>query len=184
MKRTRSDVTHSRPAFETSEIKVKAPTIIVEAPSKNGEREIFVQWFAEFSWVGVESMEQERRNAFLERFQQMQLLFPVPLSSTDDSWIGHPEWFQVILLGQLKDWPTRVVDRPEVDDLDIWVLLVISSRYGGVTVSGGDEPACFYIPFTDPWPTDPTLGAITPRKYCNTTVLAKERERYKRRAFN
>lgn len=164
------------------EVNVEVPTIIVEPPYEGGEPEVFVQWFAEFS--KIESLKRKHGDTFSERLRQMQFSFPVPIPVDDVHWMGHPEYFKVILLGQLKDWPDEVAEISKSGSPDSWILWVTSSYYGGPTSGGDNSQACFYIPLKSIVLADETLGLITPRKYCDVAVLDQEREAYQRWAYH
>ncbi len=152
------------PQHKTYEPHVGVPTIVVEPPEQEEyQPRLAVQWFGE-------------ADVDISKFQ---FRFPVSLSFNNPGWMGHPEKFKVVLLGQVKDWP-----KPEARDavaktvqgtLDTWILWVTSSHYTQQYESG-EGPACFMIPFKVLL-ADPDCGVITPRKYCDLTVLQREKEK-------
>ncbi len=171
------DIDYIRPEHKVCELNVEVPTIIVEPFNERGELEIFVQWFAEFS--AMDFLKQKFGDAVVEKFHRMQFRFPVPLSLDSMYWMGHPERFKVILLGQVQDWPNKAAI-PEMGKCDSWILWVTSSHYGEETQSG-DGPACFVIPLKVVL-ADQLCGIITPKKYCDTTVLDREKQTYRLQA--
>lgn len=156
-----------RPQHKVCERNVEVPAIlVVPSPEEDGEPEVVVQWFGE-----AEDMD----------LGEMQFLFPVPVSADALAWMNHPELFKVILLGQIKDWPTKeavqaVADSFAKGNVDAWILWVTSSHYGTKHRSGVG-PACFAVRMNILL-ADGVCGVITPRKYCDVTVLDRENERF------
>jgi len=135
--------------------------IIVEPFAPDGPPEVFVQWFGEADGGDVTNL---------------QFRFPVPLSPDHAMWMNHPEKFKVILVGQVKDWPKpsaqEAVAASAKGTLETWILWICSSHYT-VQHSNGPGPACCVVPLTAML-GDPNVGVITPRKYCDLSVLKEE----------
>ncbi len=168
------DIDQIRPEHKVCESRVEVPTIIVEPFHEGGEPEVFVQWFADFS--EIDFLQQEFGNSLVEKFEKMQFRFPVPMLPNDEHWMGHPERFKIVLFGQVQDWPNKAVVS-QMGKHDAWILWVTSSHYGTETPSG-DGPACFIIPL-HVMLADQICGIITPKKYCDTTVLDREMQIYR-----
>ena len=124
-----------KPAHKICEKNVDLPTIFF-VDKKRGEgvvRVTSVQWFGEAG----------------KRFpQKSQFLFEIMLSPDEELlWWDHPEWFDVVFLGQIRNWPNSVVAQWIADDigggnLNRWVVWVcnhnVQMRY-----SNGSGPQSF-----------------------------------------
>ncbi len=146
-----------KPQHKVCEKNVEVPTIVLPQ-----EREgVWLQWFGDAT--GAELAE-------------MQFLFPIPLDENAMEWMGHPELFKVIMVGQIKDWPMKEAVRKIAEatkkDVESWVLWVVSSHY---QIRG--DPACFIVPLPAML-GDGECGVITPHRYCDTDVLERESEKY------
>ena len=175
MKNTQSDVDYSRPRRRICEGDVEIPTLIIEPFFKGGEPEVFVQWFANLS--PTNPLNHEFWDALARKFQRMQFRFPIRAPRNDRCWMGHPELFKVVMLGQVRDWPNKVAI-PRMGKDDDWILWVISSHYGRKTQSG-EGPASFLMSL-DVMLKYPIGGTITPKKYYDATVIDREREAFER----
>ena len=154
-----------KPAHKICEKNVNFP-IILFVDKKRGEgvvRITSVQWFGE-AGKGLP--------------QKSQFLFEIMLSPDEELlWWDHPEWFDVVFLGQLKNWPIAVVAQQIADDigggnLDKWVVWVcnhnVQMRY-----SNGSGPQSFIARLVLLGGSN--VGAITPQPYQNLNILNPKR---------
>ncbi|MHB8709953.1 MAG: hypothetical protein ACYC6X_00100 [Minisyncoccota bacterium] len=171
MKDALIDVDRVKPRRKICEINVEVPTIIIEPFFKGGKSMIFVQWFAEFS--SIVPTKHKFLDTFVKKFQRMQFRFPVLVSLKDECWMGRPDLFRVVMLGQISDllWETGVPDSYEKDD---WISSVVSSHYG-VKTRDWEGPVSFEIPLKV-MSIDQVCCRITPKKYYDTTVLDREKK--------
>lgn len=159
-----------RPQHKVCQKNVEVPTILVEPFNPDGDPEVFVQWFGEAQGIDLGGI---------------QFRFPVPVSTNALRWMGHPELFKVILFGQVKDWPKKEAIRAIVDlvakgSLNAWILWVTSYHYG-TQHSDGPGPACFVVPMTVML-ADGVCGVVTPRKYCDTSILDHKNEKFRQQS--
>ena len=146
-----------KPQHKTCDHNVEVPTILVEPLKAGGKPEVFVQWFGEA--LGVD-------------LGDIQFRFPVPMLPDALQWMGHPELFYVVLLGQVKDWPRQdviqsVADSDTKGHADARIIWLASSH-----CRTGSQPVSFVMPMTIML-ADGICGIITPRKYCDLSVLEK-----------
>lgn len=173
MKDTRSDVDCARPRRKICEVDVEVPTIIIEPFLKGEKPKVFVQWFADFS--PTDPLNRESWNTPIKKFQRMQFRFPVRVSLNDSCWMGHPELFKVVLLGQVKDWSNKAAI-PRMGKDNDWILWATSSHYG-IKTQSGEGPASFLMSL-EVMLKHQVGGIITPKKYYDTTVIDREREAF------
>ncbi|MHB8660582.1 MAG: hypothetical protein ACYC75_01400 [Minisyncoccota bacterium] len=173
MKDTLTSTNYSLSQRKICEVDVAVPTLILEPFSKGGEPEIFVQWFAEFS--PATPMKFKSWVALVEKFRQMQFRFPVLISPKDECWMGHPELFKVVLLGQVQDLSGKVVVSDPGND-DDWALWVVSSHYGR-KIQGREIPASFVISLKVMLGHH-AYGLITPKKYYDAAVFDREQKAF------
>lgn len=173
-----ANVDRVNPQRKICEVSVEVPTIIIEPFLKGGKPRIFVQWFADF--FPIPSTKHESWDALVKKFRGMQFRFPVLASLDDKCWMGHPELFKVVSLGQVQDWPNKAAI-PELGTPDDWILWVTSSHYG-VRTQSGDGPASFVMPLKT-MSGDQVCGLITPQKYCDIRVIDREREVFERQGY-
>lgn len=173
MKDAPTDIDRVKQQRKICEVDVEVPTIIIEPFFKGGKPRIFVQWFAEFS--PTVSVKHELWEAFVKKFQRMQFRFPALVSLDDSCWMGRPDLFKVVLLGQVQDLRNRATVLRLGKD-DDWILWVVSSHYGMKT-QYGEGPASFYIPLKIML-GDQVRGLITPKKYYDSAVIDQEREAF------
>lgn len=124
------------------------------------EETIVVQWFGESE--GVE-------------LQNLQFAFPLPSDPDAIQWFGRPEWFRVVMLGPLKNWPNpRGLEMflEQGLSLDSIVLYVITSQIGMDDGHGGVRPAAHLT--TVAFLGDPLYGVIAPREYADWEVSKEE----------
>ena len=177
MKEVLTNAGSEKPNRKICENDVKVPTIIVDPLRKGDENWPFVQWFADISPIGSKNL--ELWNGIAKRFQAMQFRFPVVIHPDDEVWMGRPELFKVVLLGQGKDLRGRSA-APHPGKDDDWVVWLVSSHYGRKT-ENGEVP----ISFTSSlgiMPSHKTHGLITPRKYYDPEVYNREHEAVERQA--
>jgi len=147
------------PEHGVCRINVAIPTLLVEPFRPGDERlEVFVQWFGESECADLEGM---------------QFRFPVPCPPHATQWMGHPELFKVIMIGQVKDWPNKegvnAVAATIKGSIDSWILFVVSSHFT-MEHDSGDGPVCFMVPMTITL-ADGSCGIIQPKKFCDMSIL-------------
>lgn len=147
--------TRIKPQHKVCDHNVEVPTILVEPLKAGGKPEVFVQWFGEARGIDL---------------GEMQFRFPVPIPPDNLYWMGHPEFFYVVLLGQVKDWPRQDVIRSVADSVargntDARIIWLASSH-----CRTGSEPTSFVTPMNIML-ADGICGIITPRKYYDPSVL-------------
>ncbi len=156
-----------RPQQKVCETNVDVPTILVEPLHEGGDPAIFVQWFGEAaSGMNLEGM---------------QFRFPVPAPLDSPEWMGHPERCKVIMLGPTKIWPSaadaqRFADTVSKGDLSAPIIFLVATHYSRICGNGRNGPACFMIPMKIAL-ADGVCGVISPRPYCEPSVLAEEMRR-------
>jgi hypothetical protein len=98
-----------------------------------------------------------------QAFNESQFHFPVTSDIYATHWMGHPERFRVVSIGQVKDWPN-----PSVQELlgnpEDWIVYIASTHYKVSHPSGQDVPKCLLIPLRI-FLADQVYGVITPKKY-------------------
>lgn len=163
------DISTFPPAHPVYETQVAVPTIrrrqkglgLPDCPPEfEGREEIVVQWFGE-----SESGE----------LKDLQFAFPILSDPDAMQWFGHPEWFRVIMLGPLKNWPNpRGLEMflQQGLSLDSLVLYVITSQIGLDDGRGGVRPAAYLVNVV--LLGDPLYGVITPREYADWDVSKEE----------
>lgn len=170
---TTDEINHTEVQRKLCERDVEVPTIITEPLFKGGRTWIFVQWFADISPIGSKNL--ELWNGIAKRFQAMQFRFPVVIDLNDEIWMGKPELFKVVLLGQGKDLRGKsTVPHPGKDD--DWVVWLASSYYG-TEIENREVPISFSSRL-GMMPSHRTYGLITPRKYYNPEVYNREEEAF------
>jgi len=155
-----------RPQQKVCEKNVKVPTILVEPFQEGGKPEVFVQWFGESS-TG-------------RKLGEMQFRFPLPAPVDSHCWMGHPELCKVVMVGQVKNWPKpeaaqSIADMAAKGNLDALIIFIVATHYS--TLSGGRTgTACFVFEMTIQL-ADGIYCVITPRPYCDMSVLEEENDR-------
>jgi len=173
-----TSVNRTKPQRKICEADVNVPTIIIEPFYKDGEQRVFVQWFGEFSPIA--STKSKSWDALVKKFQQTQFRFPLLVSLNDGCWMGRPDLFKVVLLGQVRDWPNKKVI-PQMGNPDDRIVWVVSSHYG-TRSKYGEGVASFYIRL-EVMPFDQTGGIITPKKYYDGRVLEREDRVFKMQGY-
>lgn len=153
----------------------EVPTLIIEPFFKGGQSWVFVQWFAECSPIA--SVKNKAGDTLIETFQHTQFRFPVLVSRHDECWMGRPDLFKVVLLGQVQDLPNGMII-PRLGENDDWLLWVVSSHYG-IETRNGRGPASFAVPLKIMFGHH-ICGIITPKKYYDSTVIDREKETFMR----
>ncbi len=155
------DISTFPPAHPICPVQVAIPTLRRQRISESdGQETIVVQWFGES-----------------ESGELNDLQFAFPLLSDPDAiqWFGHPEWFRVVMLGSLKNWPNpRGLEMflEQGLSLDSIVLYVITSQIGMDDGHGGVQPAAHLT--TVAFLGDPLYGVIAPREYADWKVSEGE----------
>jgi len=144
---------------------VAVPTILVEPFKPGGENQVFVQWFGEANGIDL---------------GERQFRFDVPISVDSVHWMGHPEIFKIIMLGQVKDWPKKeavqeIAQGVTKGDLDAYILWVVSTHFQ-IENDSGPGPSTFVV-WMNIMLGDPNCGIIRPRGYCDTLVLDRENKK-------
>lgn len=150
------------PAQEPCARQVTVPTIFTETqgPPSGIDEFVSVQWFGIAQGVELD----------------LQFRFPLPLSWDRHGWMGEFTDYEVVFLGQVRDWPAKTsvameIARQSTDgDMDAWLMWVVSS----VNLAN-EGPASFVLPM----PTllaDSGCGIITPRRYYDLSVLTRAEE--------
>ncbi|MFZ2187293.1 MAG: hypothetical protein WAV46_01540 [Candidatus Moraniibacteriota bacterium] len=166
-----------QPESRTKKPTVLVPTISVERLTENEKPYICVQWFGEAACLP--GLTEEYGSIVAKTFAAAQFLFLVPIASDAYIWVNHPERFQVISLGQAKDWPNQeaVIARGNPEE---WILYVTATHYATAQPSG-DGPPAFAIPL-NVMLGDGMYGIITPRKYADFTVAERAAENLRQMA--
>jgi hypothetical protein len=153
-----------RPQQKICEKNVEVPTILVEPFQEGGKPEVFVQWFGESS-TGM-------------NLGEMQFRFPLPAPADSHCWLGHPELCKVIMVGQVRNWPKPeaaqgIADMATKGNLDALAIFIAATHYSRLCSDGRAGPACFVFEMTIHL-ADGIYCAITPRPYCDMSVLEEE----------
>jgi len=110
--------------------------------------------------------------------EESQFLFPVLTDDKAIEWVGKPNRFRVVFLGQIKDWPKPETIQSMVEamkgDLETWIVWLVSSIVG-MEHSDGIGPASYAVKIA--LLGDGNCGIITPKPYTNMEVLAEENAR-------
>lgn len=142
-------------------VEVSVPTIVGRlALTGNGDVQLCVQWFGQSD--NLESLAAEYGRVVTQAFNKAQFLFPILLKANNTIWMGHPERFEVISIGQIKDWPNQNVI-PQLGDPEEWLLYISATHYKTAGSNGIEHPA-FAIPLSV-WIADGIYGVIKPQKY-------------------
>ena len=143
------------------------PKIVIE--SLNGESlglEVWLQWFGESDIVDLEGM---------------QFRFPIPLSVNNVLWMNHPDLFEVVFVGPVKEWPKKeamaaVANTVTNGDLGAYVFWFVSSHYTQKYPSGVG-PASIMVPMNTLLAD--SFGIIMPKSYTDLGVLERAVSRVK-----
>jgi len=160
-----------RPEHKVCKVNVAVPTISVQTLFDENGPEVLVQWYGESNTAELE---------------EMQFLFLVPVSPDKPNWVGHPEKFNVVFLGKVKDWPQKeaaqgVADGVTEGDLEsfiIWVTSVDPSHCSVYSPSVGAESPVTFVLHMCVVLGDRSCGVITPRSYSDITVLERANATY------
>ncbi len=151
------------------EVQVAVPTIRLQArglgyphrpPEFEGQEEIVVQWFG------------EAKNGELKN---LQFAFLLQTQLDAIQWLGHPEWYRVVMLGTLKNWPNPKAVKHFLEQglgLDSVVVYVVTAQIGLDDGHGGSRPSAMLVPVVGLG--DPNHGVIFPREYANWEVPKEE----------
>ncbi|MBP6888785.1 MAG: hypothetical protein KBC21_03715 [Candidatus Pacebacteria bacterium] len=151
---------------------VEVPTIRVQergygypypAAEFAGQKEVVLQWYA-----------QPTHDEELDRLN-LQFAFPLMIRPDDVAWMGHPEWFHVVMVGTLELWPNKgavqAIMRTRQWTMESTLVYVMTDKIKLDNGKGGDTNAAFLIGcflFGDP-----AFGVIQPKTFENWKVSAE-----------
>jgi len=143
-----------RPVHKICRNNVDIPRVLFEESNIEGEvvKRVCVQWFGEADY---------------ELPKESQFLFDILSDADSLHWWGHPEWFDVVFLGQAKDWPRPemaqlVADKAAEGNLDVWIVW-LCNHHVQVKYSNSPGPQSFVVLLA--LLGDPNVGVITPRPH-------------------
>ncbi len=156
-----------RPEICTGMSSVTIPTIRVVPKLRDEGKEVVVQWFGRSEALGwmVQSFGDEASKVF----EAAQFHFPVHVAVDNIRWMGEPEEFQVIFIGQLKDWPNEEAISHFKLPPETWMLYITATHYTVRQPDGNTGPPMFAIPLTIML-VDRVYGVITPKPYQDLAV--------------
>lgn len=143
------------PKRATTETSVTTPVLIV-GQDLDGSPIIFLQWFGD-CYSGFEMFCEERGQAE-KAFKEAQFRFPIHSDPNRIEWMGHPESFQVVSIGQVKDWPNQQA-ATTFGNPEAWILYVASTFY-----RINNQPAAYVVPLQI-FLADPLYGLVMPAKF-------------------
>ncbi len=152
-----------KPTFDVCKRVVEIPTIIVDqiVIGENHPRNaVFIQWFGEA----------------VRLTENFQFLFELCIEPNNIHWMGHPEEFKVVFLGQIKNWPKPEVSQKIADEiaegnLEQTVAWLCSHHYQQ-RYESGIGPGSFTVPVV--LLGDPNIGLISPKTYQNLEALKED----------
>jgi len=146
------------PQHEICRKNVDFPIILFVNKDKETKK-VSIQWFGE-------------ANKKLQKGSQF--LFDIVLNPDEELlWWDHPEWFNVVFLGQIRNWPNSLVAQQianNIDDgnLNRWVVWVCNHKVQ-MKYQHSIGPQSFLAKLV--LLGDPNVGVITPQPYQNFEVL-------------
>lgn len=149
----------TRPETRTFDDLVQVPTLRITLNTPNGAPQLVVQWFG-----------QTRTHTF----DEYQFQFPVHASLNDAAWMGRPTGFQVLFLGQVRDWPKKeaVENMSKSYGAETWIIWLIAAFHlpGSLQCESSAPMIATFIRIM--W-ADGVYGIITPRPYTDGERLAR-----------
>lgn len=149
------NATNFRPSLATTEPSITTP-VLIAGQDLDGSPIIFLQWFGScYSGFGIFG---EGQGQAEKAFKEAQFRFPIHSDPNGVYWMGHPENFQVVSIGQAKDWPNQQA-ASAFGDPETWILYVASTFF-----RINDQPAAYVVPLQI-FLADPLYGVIMPAKF-------------------
>ncbi len=128
-----------------------------------GQKEVVLQWYA-----------QPTHDEELDRLN-LQFAFPLLLRPDGVEWMGHPEWFSVVMVGTLELWPNKDAAQAIIKTsnwtMDSTLVYVMTDKIRLNNGKGGETNTAFLIGCI--LIGDPAFGVIQPRTFENWKVSAE-----------
>ncbi len=140
---------------------VTIPTLMVGRMKEDEEPSVLLRWYG-WNPMGLDYLGEDKAEAEAA-FNESQFHFPVSSDVNATHWMGHPELFRVVSIGQVKDWPNMSI-RQHFTNPEDWILYIASTHYTMPHPSGRDVPNCLLVPLRV-FLAEQMYGVIMPKKY-------------------
>ncbi|PCI20319.1 hypothetical protein COB64_02230 [Candidatus Wolfebacteria bacterium] len=140
-----------QPLHKVCSENVEIPTLIQD----NNNTEVSLQWFGGSEYFDLSGMQ-----------------FSFPLNTNLEAFYFHPEKFEIIMIGPVKNWPNPEAIPGLIEDLggeDVIIIYFISSEIGVDDGNGQIIPAAGILPLTILL-ADENCGIIKPVEFFNDMV--------------